>query len=275
MDKKTVVAVLSDFGADSFYAGVMRGVLCGAAPDAAVVDVTHSIPPFAVDQAGFVLDRIVPFFPRGSVFLAVVDPGVGGDRRSIIVESDGNFFVGPDNGLLTDVLSGREEPRVYVIDESKLGGFRCFDPVGRTFLGRDVFAPAAAALASGSSPLEIAVPAGGGLVRLDIPAVTVGEGLVSGPARYVDAFGNILTAVTGSCLRSTFGKIPGNVRARINETELGPLREYFGEAESGAMTAILNSWDVVEVSEREGRAADRFPGMEPGELTVELYAARG
>lgn len=272
MDKKTVVAVLSDFGADSFYAGVMKGVVRCAAPHASVVDITHSIPPYAVDQGSFVLARIVRFFPRGSVFLAVVDPGVGGTRRNIIVESHGKFFVGPDNGIFTEVISGEEAPRAYVIDESRLGGFRDFAPAGKTFLGRDVFAPAAAAIASGSNPAEIAARAPGGLEHLEIPPVTVGDNVVAGPARYVDSFGNILTAVSGSCLRSAFGESLENIRARINQIDLGPLREFFGEAGRGTLAAILNSWDVVEISETQGRAADRFPGLGPGELKVELYA---
>lgn len=269
------MAVLTDFGTDSFYAGVLRAVIQRAAPEAAVVDVTHSIPPYAVSQASFVLARIYGFFPRDSVFLAVVDPGVGGARRNVIARAGGRFFVGPDNGVFTEVLSLLGEPRVYVIDDSKLSPFRGFDAVGRTFLGRDVFAPAAAAVASGADPLEVAVPAAGVLERLVIPEVEVRPGRVSGPARYVDSFGNILTGITDSHLQRAFSGAAGNVRVRAGATELGPLGRFYGEAAPGTVRAVLNSWDVVEVCEVQGRAADRFDEQELEGLRIDLYEEKG
>ena len=147
MAERRIVAVVSDFGDDSFYVGVMKAVVLAAAPDCRVVDLTHSIPPHAVDQASFIIDTVFNFFPSGSVFLSVVDPGVGGPRNNLVVEADGRYVVGPDHGIATDVAARAERVSPYLIDDEKIGPYRLAAPVGRTFLGRDVFAPAAAALA--------------------------------------------------------------------------------------------------------------------------------
>ena len=121
----------------------------------------------------------------------------------------------------------------------------------------------------------MAVLAPGPPSRLVIPAVEVGVGRVSGEARYVDSFGNILTAITASHLQRAFSGAAGTIQARVGATELGPLREFYGETGPNTLTAILNSWGVVEVCEVQGRAVDRFSGWELEALRVDLYAEKG
>jgi S-adenosylmethionine hydrolase len=276
MGGRRTVAVLTDFGADSFYVGVMKGVLHGAAPDAHVVDVTHSIEPHAVDRASYVLARVFEYFAPGTVFLAVVDPGVGGGRRDLVIETGGRYIVGPDNGLVTELDLDANDFRAFAIDPSRLSGYQQRAPVGRTFLGRDVYAPAAAAIATGVAPSALGTPFDGALARIDVPGVAAGPGTVSGRARYVDRFGNILTGITGRDLQRAFGDTPTEeIRARINNLNLGRICGFYGERPPGSLAAILNSWDVIEVSVTEGRAVDRFPGRGLDELTVELYSGEG
>jgi S-adenosylmethionine hydrolase len=270
---KRMVVVFSDFGADSFYVGVMKGVVCSAAPESPVVDLTHSIAPHDVSQASFVLDTVFDFFPRGVVFLAVIDPGVGGERRNLIVEIGGGHVVGPDNGLVTEIAARKGVKEVRVIDESKLDPYRVGPPVGRTFLGRDVFAPAAGALAAGADLREVGSPTDEPPVALDVPPVEVGAGRISARARYVDDFGNILTAVTRDRVNEAFGgAAPGEIVCTVGGVEAGTLCRYYSERPAGELMAVLNSWDRLEVSVRDGSAAERFESARVCDLAVELTA---
>jgi S-adenosylmethionine hydrolase len=271
MTDRRIVAIVSDFGVDSFYVGVMKGVLRAAAPDHPVVDLTHSITPHDVAQASFVLDISFDFLPAGAVVLAVVDPGVGGDRNSMIVEIGGRYIVGPDNGITTEIAARLGGMTSYTIDESRIDPYRVAPATGSTFWGRDVFAPAAAALAVGIPPHQIGVPATSQPVLIELPAVDVGGGKISGRTRYVDEFGNLLTAITESHLRAAFGETErGRIGAAVDGIDLGPLCAYYSERPPGTLMALLNAWNRVEVSVCEGRAADRFAGRDLDDLVVEL-----
>jgi len=276
MAVNSIVAVVSDFGADSFYVGVMKGVVHAAAPDCHVVDLTHSIRPHAVAEASFVLDSAFDYFPPGTVFLTVVDPGVGGTRDNLVVAAGGRYLVGPDNGFAAEVLARANEPSCYVIDEAKIDPYRVAPPVGRTFLGRDVFAPAAAALACGTRPADIGSPVTSAPVTLDLPPVEVGAGRIAGRARYVDDFGNVLTGITADHLRSAFGDMDvRRIVAAVDGDGLGALCRYYSERSPGTVMALLNAWDRVEVSVCEGRAADRFAGRPLHDVVIELRAKGG
>ena len=271
-----IVAVVSDFGADSFYVGVMKGVVHSAAPDCCTVDLTHSLHPHAVAEASYILDTTFDYFPPGTVFLAVVDPGVGGARNNLIVATKDRYVVGPDNGITTEILTRAKRASCYIIDEAKVDSHRVAPPTGRTFLGRDVFAPAAAALAAGTPPAEIGSPAPSAPVTLDLPQVEVSAGKVTGCARYVDDFGNLLTGIAADHLGSAFGDLdPGRISAAVDGTDLGTLCHYYSERSESTLMALLNAWDRVELSVCEGRAADRFVGRPLNDVVVELRAEAG
>jgi S-adenosylmethionine hydrolase len=273
MDDGRTVAIISDFGADSFYAGVMRSVVMHAAPKSRVVDVTHGIRAHGIAEGSFVLDTVFDYFPTGTVFLVVVDPGVGGSRRNLAVELGERFFVGPDNGLLTEVAERTGRCRAYHIDPAALERFCARRPLGWTFLGRDVFAPAAAAIATGADPAAVGRPVEDGFETLGIPRVTVGPGRVSGCGRYVDVFGNMLTRISRGDIDRAFGKSASDrIRATVDGHELGPLCECYGARPTGTMIAVLNSWGLVEISVTGGRAVDRFGGRRPDEVILELRA---
>jgi S-adenosylmethionine hydrolase len=271
-----IVAVVSDFGADSFYVGVMKSVVLAAAPQCRVVDLTHCVRPHEIAEASFILDTVFDFFARGTVFLVVVDPGVGGERDNLVVEVGGRYIVGPDNGIATEVIARCGGPACFVIDDALVEPYRISPRTGSTFLGRDVFAPAAAALAAGAAPAAIGSSAPSPPASLELPPVAAAAGRVSGPARYVDRFGNLLTGITAEHLRSAFGRSdPGRIAAAVDGIDLGALCAYYSERPAGELMAVLNSWDRVEISVREGRAADRFAGKDPLEVNVELWADTG
>ncbi len=256
------IALLTDFGSDSFYVGAMKGAILAVDPDAVVVDITHSITPHSVDEGSYVLARVFDVFPMGTVFVAVVDPGVGTRRRNLIARAMNRYFVGPDNGLLTDIdsLAGIDE--VYSIRQSAAARVRKHTPFGDTFLGRDVFAPVAAALAGGQ-PVGTLGKRVKVMKRIDIPPVECGERAITGTVRYVDRFGNMLTDISGGHIEKTFGKRPlERIGVSVdNKLVAGGIRRHFAQGREGELMALLNSWNIVELCVNGGRAADRFDGL--------------
>src|SRR3954462_5072510 len=203
---RPVIALLSDFGTQDHYVGAMRGVALGICPDATLADITLDIPPQDVLTAAFELASAFTYFPDGTVFLCVVDPGVGSARRAIAAPAGRFFFVAPDNGLLTLVF--RDCPPATV---GPRGGGRSARPtVSRRFEGRDRFAPAAAWLAAGTA-IEAFGPVIRDWVTIDVPAPRIEGNELFGEVLHVDRFGNLVTNID----RQTFRSFVGSGRAEI------------------------------------------------------------
>ncbi len=185
----TIVTFTTDFGFSDGYVGAMKGVVLSLAPDATLVDITHGIAAQDVVGGAIALAQAAPLFPRGTIHVAVVDPGVGGARADVVVAAGGSFFVGPDNGVLS--LAAPEPRQIYRIDAA---AFRR-EPVSPTFHGRDVFAPTAGRLAAGAPP-SAAGPSLPALVELDPPLVRRVGDRVEGTVTHVDRFGNLLTSLS-------------------------------------------------------------------------------
>jgi S-adenosylmethionine hydrolase len=266
-----VLALLSDFGHESFYVGVMKAVAANAAPRARLVDVTHDITPYAVDEAGFILRTVFPFFPPGTVFMAVVDPGVGGERKNLVFRIEGRYLVAPDNGLVSDLSAAHAVEACWSIDEKRIEPYRVHPPVGSTFLGRDIFAPAAGAIAGGASPEDIGTPAGATVETIDIPAVVTGENRIEAWGRFVDRFGNILTDITGDHVTQVFGASdPGGIRARIGEKVVTGIHRCYVDAPRGTLMVVLNSWNRIEMSVSGGRADEALSIARANEMRIIL-----
>src|SRR5205085_3759747 len=182
-----------DFGAGDGYAGAMKGVVLSPAPAAQLVDITHGVPPMDVAAGAAALAQAAPLFPPGTIHIAVVDPGVGGERADILIEAGGSLYIGPDNGVLS--LAARPPRRVYRIEASM---FRR-DPVSPTFHGRDVFAPTAGRLAGGARPME-AGPILDSMVEITRAPTRRAAGIVEGEVIHVDGFGNLITSLPGDVL---------------------------------------------------------------------------
>ena len=249
-----LITFLSDFGHDDWFVGVVHGVLCALAPEARIVDLAHSVPPGHIARGAFMLEAAAPDFPPGTVHLAVVDPGVGTGRRALAVAAHGQYFVGPDNGLLEWALGGTGA-RAHALTETRF--FRA--PVSRTFHGRDVFAPVAAALARGE-PLAAFGPAIADPVRL--PAhdpVMRGDTLV-GRVMFVDRFGNALTSLTAVSIAAAFG--PGADDASFEVSMVGRriagLARSYGDAPDGSLVAIIGSSGRLEIAQVGGPATLRL-----------------
>src|SRR5438093_1720880 len=197
---RPVIALLTDFGTRDHYVGAMKGAALSICPDATLVDISHDLPAHDVLAAALELAASYKYFPAGTIFLVVVDPGVGSIRRGIAAEAGDHKFVAPDNGVLTAVFDEHPPKRVVELSERRYAR----PTVSRTFEGRDRFAPAAAWLAKGIELVALGRPAGD-IQRLDLPRPVVEAGRISGRVLHVDRFGNLITNID----RRTFDRLAG------------------------------------------------------------------
>ena len=231
---RPLITLLTDFGTADHYVAAMKGVILGICPEATVVDITHEIPPFSVIEGAFTLSQAWKTFPAGTIHVAVVDPGVGGERRALAAKLNGQVFIGPDNGLLSLLPMG-----VSVREITAEKYFR--HPVSRTFHGRDVFAPVAAHLARGG-PLETLGPEIDDWVRLDLGVTDHGMGVIL----KVDRFGNLITSIpTGTNVSEI----------TINGSRTSGFYRTYVDAPSGQLFLVEGSAGFIEISVRQGNAA--------------------
>jgi hypothetical protein len=231
----TIVTLLTDFGTADSYVAEMKGVLMTCAPKTTVVDITHQVSPGDVRAAQYVLSRTWMFFPEGTVHVAVVDAGVGTDRRVLGATRFGQYFLAPDNGLLSFLSLNATFVSIPVLPEA-----------APTFHGRDVFAPAAAGLATGAALESLGTPINDPhFVPLPIPR-TEGGALV-GEVIYVDRFGTLVSNISPSALK------PG-ASIQVGGVDVGPLRRTFAEVEAGALVAFTGSAGTIEIAVRDGSA---------------------
>jgi hypothetical protein len=241
-----IVTLTSDFGTTDPWVGIMKGVIAGRAPDATVIDVTHGVPPQQVLAGALVLRHAVPWFPTGTVHVAVVDPGVGGDRRPLCVETSSGFLVGPDNGLLSLAAPARDVRRVVHLTNERV----FLTPRSTTFHGRDVFAPVAASLATGTPPQELG-PEVGGFARLTLPEPIAEADRVRGEVIYVDHFGNLVTNVPREALRA----FPlSGLSTTIGAVRIAGIAASYSAVAPGEPVAVVNSWNLLEIAVRDGSA---------------------
>jgi S-adenosylmethionine hydrolase len=247
---RPVIALLSDFGLRDHYAGTMKGVALGICPDATLVDISHDIPAHDVLAGALELAASYRYFPAGTIFLVVVDPGVGSARRGIAAESGDYRFVAPDNGVLTAVLAEHPPRRVVELTERKYGR----PTVSRTFEGRDRFAPAAAWLAKGIDLAALGRSAGP-IQRLEIPHPSLGDGRIDGEVLRVDRFGNLITNID----RRTFDTLSGGaLDIRIGLHEVSRVVSTYADVAPGEVCALFGSSDHLEVAANGASAAERL-----------------
>lgn len=243
----SLVTLLTDFGTSDSYVAEVKGALLSAEPALTVVDVTHAVPPGDVRAGAYLLSRAWHRFPPGTTHLAVVDPGVGTERAALAIAAHGHYFVGPDNGLFTPVL--RDAEVQVVVLPTREGA-------SPTFHGRDVFAPAAAALATGTPLAQLGQPFGGIPVRLAYREPHHEGKSVVGQVMYVDRFGTLVTNLTPDL-------VPSYAVIEVEGLEVGPLRRTFGDVPTGGLVAYVGSDGQVEIAVRDGSAARRL-GMGVG-----------
>ncbi|HEX2572066.1 MAG TPA: SAM-dependent chlorinase/fluorinase [Polyangia bacterium] len=254
---RPIITLLTDFGTQDGYVGAMKGVILGDAPEAAIVDLTHDIPPQDVLAGAFALAQAAPYFPVGTVHVAVVDPGVGTERRALVAEHAGHVYIGPDNGLFTFVLgegpggTAGAASRVRVID--RLPSEWSLHP---TFHGRDLFARVAARLAAGDAPTRFA----GAEVeprRLELPRPSETPEGLDGVVIHCDRFGNLVTNLATRLIPERLG---AGLRCGGVEVAgaLATLGTTYGDVAPGELVAYGGSAGYLEIGVRDGSAAARL-----------------
>jgi hypothetical protein len=251
--RHTVISLTTDFGAAGHYAGTMKAVILGIAPAARIVDISHEVRPFEVTDGAYVIAQAARWFPPKSIHVVVVDPGVGTARRPILAEAGGQFFVAPDNGVLSMVLPSHAGNGVVVRHITAARYF--LHPLSQTFHGRDIFAPVAAHLAAGVPPSRFGRRIHDYL-RLDffLPRRT-GKRVWTGLVLHVDGFGNLVT-------NFRIDEFP-DVRTRPFELNVGldklsRLAVNFAEAQPGELVVIVGSSGYIEVVANRASAAKRL-----------------
>jgi S-adenosyl-L-methionine hydrolase (adenosine-forming) len=255
-----IITLTSDFGARDWFVGTMKGVILNANPKARIVDLTHEIPAGDIRAGAFALLASCRFFPKGTVHVAVVDPGVGSARRAIAVQTANHFFVGPDNGLFSWVLAKERLRAIRALENEAYWRL----PLSRTFHGRDIFAPVAAHLSRGVAIQKLG-PALRDFVRLDWPEPVATRDGVRGEVLYLDRFGNAITNLSGD-RGSLPGKPPRYVFRRGKR--LCPLAEFYQSVPCGRPVAVLGSSGFLEIAINAASAAERL-GLRVGDA-VEL-----
>jgi S-adenosylmethionine hydrolase len=251
--KRSLITLTTDFGTEDGYVGVMKGVILGLNPAAAIVDLTHDLPPQGIADAAYVLRRAYEYFPSGTIHLVVVDPGVGTDRRSIALGSEVATFVAPDNGALTYVLEDLRDKGQGVQLVHLTSQAYWLPRVSKVFHGRDIFAPVAAHLSLGL-PLQQLGTSIDDPILLPSPRLERQPGKIVGQVMHIDHFGNVLTNLPGPDVES----LGPAVTVRLGELQIHGLQTAFAYGESGEPAAYIDSSGHLAVAVVNGSAQDRL-----------------
>ncbi len=250
MKASGIITLTTDFGSTDIYVGAMKGVILSVNPQARIVDLTHEVAPQDVIGGGFALGAAYSFFPAGTVHVAIVDPGVGSARRPLLIETYTHFFIGPDNGIFSRVLAGRDVQQVIELNNPAF-----FLPVqSATFHGRDIFAPVAAHLSKGVALSRL------GTVINDPVIVHVPEPMIldrwhaEGAIVHIDRFGNLITNIHKNFLDRFAGASP--FVATVHKKKIARLLGNYAAAKDKELFCIIGSSGLLEVSMNKKSAAD-------------------
>ena len=259
-----VVTLTTDFGSGDHEAGVLKGVIWSIAPHAKIADLTHDIPAHNILDAALLLGRVVPYFPDGTIHVAVIDPGVGTSRRAISARFGTQYFVGPDNGLVSLLLARAEEKdlptNVIQLDRQEFW----LPEVSNVFHGRDIFAPVAGHLAAGV-PFEELGTLIDDPIRLDIPTASRTMHGWIGQVIHIDHFGNLGTNLTSQHLQDQ-----KEVVIKVKGAQIDGLVSTFGNKPAGSLIALLDSSGSLAISVVNGSAAHNLQVTVGDEIVVEF-----
>jgi S-adenosylmethionine hydrolase len=247
-----IITLTTDFGLKDPYAAEMKAAILGICPNAVIVDITHEIEKFNIRTGAYVLASAVPYFPTGTIHVAVVDPGVGTRRRPMLIQTRQGFFVGPDNGLLILAAENQGIKCIHEITNPRL----MLPRVSGTFHGRDVFAPAASHLANGVPPKEFG-PEIRDAVKPEFTKVTLRKDALTGEVLHIDNFGNIITNISEKEIARIRTKDMVNVELPNQKLKLKLCKAY-AEAKPKKPLALIGSHNYLEIAINQGNAATKF-----------------
>lgn len=254
----SIIALMSDFGTRDHYVAAMKGVILQINPKVTLVDVTHDIAPHDILHGAFVLRQTLPYYPERTIFVAVVDPGVGTSRRIVVAQYSTRLVVAPDNGLLTLLHRNAELQAIRTVENRQFFN----NGVSNTFHGRDIMAPVAAHLSRGV-PLEHLGPPADHMEILDLPRPTRrSDGTIDGQVTFIDHFGNLVTNISSVDLSASMIN-RRHLEVTVGAYHVGPIRSTYGEVNRGEPLALFDSSHMLEIAVNQGNAATAL-GVERG-----------
>ncbi len=256
-----VIALFTDYGWEDPYVAQLKGVILTTYPAARIMDLTHNVPPFNVAEGSYLLDQSAEEFPSGTIFVAVVDPQVGTERDPVLIETGkGKYFVGPDNGLFTEVIDSEGFSKAWKLDKTEY-----YRPgsASATFHGRDIFAPVAAHLAAGVDPEKMGTPIRN-LTMLPIKDASFASGTISVQVLHTDRYGNVVLNLKSDSEAASKLKEGNLVKISIGkESYSGPLVKTYGDGEKGRLILLYGGNGLLEIAKNQGTAAKDLK-VEPG-----------
>ena len=257
-----IITLTTDFGLKDPYVAEMKAAILSICSDAVIIDISHEIEKFNIRMGAYVLASAATYFPRGTVHVAVIDPGVGTKRRSLLIQTKRGFFIGPDNGVLVLAAERQGITRIFEITDKKF----MLSRVSRTFHGRDVFAPAAANLAKGILPAEFGLEISQ-TKKIGVAKVKRVRRALVGEVLHVDGFGNIISNVSEEKIADL--KIKGSVNVGLPSSRMKlNFGKTYAEAKPEEALALIGSHGYVEIAVNQGNAAEKFK-TKPGD-TIRL-----
>jgi S-adenosylmethionine hydrolase len=262
-----IISLITDFGHHDEYPGLMKAVILGINPRAAIVDISHAVEPQDIVQAAFLLESAYPYFPPGSIHLVVVDPGVGTRRALLYLEANGHRFLAPDNGVLSLVMNPLQPVALRRLDNPALWRPR----VSATFHGRDILAPSAAHLSKGVNARQLGPPLDPSAMTLlpDLRAQRLQDGTIVGRIVHIDRFGNLVTNMDAGLLQDEEETATGPpVLIRLAGQTIVGIRRTYAEVEAGRPLALIGSRGYLEIAVNCGSARSHFKVNKGDDVTV-------
>ena len=244
-----IITLTTDFGYQDSFVGIMKGVIASINPQARVIDITHGISPQDILAGALTLRHSVKYFPPGTIHVTVVDPGVGGARQPLLMQGEGNYFLGPDNGVLSLAVENVGSAHIVQLTNPTYH----LHPTSTTFHGRDIFAPAAAHLSLGIPVRAFGEP-WDNIVRVSTPEVVRKERRIQGEIVYIDQFGNLFTNIGEHDLS---GQLLETLDIGIGSVRVHGLSQHYARAQEGEFVAVVNSWGLLEIAVYKDNAKQR------------------
>jgi hypothetical protein len=259
----SIITLLTDFGTKDHYVASMKGVILTINPRATLVDITHQVPPHEIEEGAFILANAYSSFPRGTIHLAVVDPGVGSQRNPILLVTGNYFFLGPDNGLFTFIAQREKIRNAMTITNPKY----FLSKVSNTFHGRDLFAPVAGHLSLGVRPESFGKRIDS-WVRLSIPVPEVDGTCLTGQVVHIDSFGNLISNIDEKTLLDFCLNRP--IMVRIGHKTVRTIKRSYWEGRKREPIALVGSGGFLEISVREGNAQRVLKAKKGDQVKVQI-----
>jgi S-adenosylmethionine hydrolase len=244
-----LITLTTDFGYQDPFVGIMKGVIFSINPQAQVIDLSHGVPAQDVLAGALLIQHAVRYFPPGTIHVVVVDPGVGSSRNPLLIECEGTYLLGPDNGVLSLALAEKRPRQIIRLSNASYQ----LQPTSATFHGRDIFAPAAAHLALGTAP-EMLGQSTDNLIRLAWPQLVKTGRTMKGEIVYIDVFGNLFTNIRGDDLAPVR---PDKLKIILGNLSIQGLAQHYAAVEPGNYVALINGWGLLEIAVYKGHAQKR------------------